>query len=117
MRPRLPPLCPPYSEPGFVETAKTVRQAGSWIVLGVGPGKTTRLVETESPVDSILTERGGKHINVNLLRYFSEPATLDEKAKGFLKRGMTLAMEWATQGLVVPHVGRTIDSTVDAINA
>src|SRR5262249_17721153 len=82
-----------YSERGFVETAKTVRRGGSWAVLGVGPGKTTRLVETQSPVDSILTERGAKHINVNLLRYFSEPATLDEETKGFFKRGMTLAME------------------------
>jgi len=26
-------------------------------------------------------------------------------------------MEWATQGLVVPHVSQTIDSTVEAINA
>ena len=26
-------------------------------------------------------------------------------------------MEWATQGLVVPHVSQTIDSTVAAINA
>jgi threonine dehydrogenase-like Zn-dependent dehydrogenase len=33
-----------YSEEGFVEAAKTVRRGGSWIVLGVGPGKTTRLV-------------------------------------------------------------------------
>jgi NADPH:quinone reductase-like Zn-dependent oxidoreductase len=106
-----------YSERGFIETAKTVRQGGRWIVLGVGPGKTTRVVETDSPVDSILAERGAKHINVNLLRYFSEPATLDDKAKTFLQRGMTLAMEWAVQGLVVPHVGRTIDSTVEAINA
>jgi NADPH:quinone reductase-like Zn-dependent oxidoreductase len=105
-----------YSERGFVETAKTVRRGGSWVVLGVGPGKTTRLVETQSPVDAILTERGAKHINVNLLRYFSEPAILDDKAKAFLKRGMTLAMEWARKGLVVPHVGRTIDSTVEAIN-
>jgi NADPH:quinone reductase-like Zn-dependent oxidoreductase len=105
-----------YSEQGFVETAKTVRQGGSWVVLGVGPGKTTRLVETQSPVDSILTERGAKHLNVNILRYFSEPAILDDKAKAFLKRGMTLAMEWAVQGLVVPHVGRIIDSTVEAIN-
>ena len=31
--------------------------------------------------------------------------------------GMALAMEWATQGLVVPHVSQTIDSTVEAINA
>jgi NADPH:quinone reductase-like Zn-dependent oxidoreductase len=106
-----------YSEPSFVETAKTVRQGGSWIVLGVGPGKTTRIVETESPVDSILVERGAAHINVNILRYFSEPATVDDEARAFLHRGMTLAVEWAVQGLVVPHLGRTIDSTVEAINA
>ena len=86
-------------------------------MLGVGPGKTTRLVETESPVDSILAERGARHINVNILRYFSDPALLDDTAKAFLQRGMTLAMEYAVQGLVVPHIGRIIDSTVDAINA
>jgi NADPH:quinone reductase-like Zn-dependent oxidoreductase len=106
-----------YSEAGFVETAKTVRQGGRWIVLGVGPGKTTRLVETHSPVDSILAERGARHVNVNLLRYFYEPATLNSEAQAFLQRGMALAMEWATHGLVVPHVSQTIDSTVEAINA
>jgi NADPH:quinone reductase-like Zn-dependent oxidoreductase len=107
-----------YSEHGFVETAKTVRRGGSWVVLGVGPGKTTRLAETKSPVDAILAERSAKHINVNLLRYFYyEPATLDGEAQAFLQRGMALAMEWATQGLVVPHVSQTIDSTVEAISA
>jgi NADPH:quinone reductase-like Zn-dependent oxidoreductase len=106
-----------YSEAGFVETAKTVRRGGSWIVLGVGPGKTTRLVETQSPVDAILAERGARYANVNLLRYFSEPATLDSKAQAFLQRGMALAMQWAAQGLVLPHVSQTIDSTVEAINA
>jgi NADPH:quinone reductase-like Zn-dependent oxidoreductase len=106
-----------YTEAGFVETAKTVRQGGSWIVLGVGPGKTTRLAPTKSPVDSILAERGAKHINVNLLRYFSEPSTLDTGAKVFLQRGLNLAAEWAAQGLVTPHIGRTIDSSLQAINA
>jgi threonine dehydrogenase-like Zn-dependent dehydrogenase len=106
-----------YSESGFIETANTVRRGGSWAVLGVGPGKTTRLAETHSPVDSILAERGAKRVNINLLRYFSEPATLNGEAKNFLERGMTLAMEWATRQLVVPHVGQTIDSTVAAINA
>ena len=76
-----------YSEQGFVETAKTVRRGGSWIVLGVGPGKTTRLVETHSPVDAILAERGAKHVNVNLLRYFYEPATLDSEAQAFSSAG------------------------------
>ena len=66
-------------------------------MLGVGPGKTTRLVETESPVDSILAERGARNLNVNILRYFSNPAILDDKAKAFLQRGMTLAMESAVQ--------------------
>jgi len=106
-----------YSETGFVETAKTVRPGGSWIVLGVGPGKTTRVLETDSPVDSILAERGARHVNVNLLRYFSEPATLDAEAKAFLQRGLALAMDWAVQALVMPHIARTIDSTVEAINA
>jgi NADPH:quinone reductase-like Zn-dependent oxidoreductase len=105
-----------YSERGFVETANTVRSGGSWIVLGVGPGKTTRLVETDSPVDAILAERGAKHVNVNLLRYFSEAAALDAEARHFLQRGMGLAMDWAAQGLVVPHIGQTIESTVEAIN-
>src|SRR6202012_4666385 len=86
-------------------------------VLGVGPGKTTRLVETHSPVDAILAERDAGYVNVNLLRYFSEPATLDSEARGLLQRGMALAMEWAAQGLVAPHVSQTIDSTVEAINA
>jgi NADPH:quinone reductase-like Zn-dependent oxidoreductase len=106
-----------YSEAGFVETAKMVRQGGSWVVLGVGPGKTTRLVKTHSPVDAILAERGAKHVNINLLRYFSEPATLDGETKIFLERGMVLAMDWATRGLVVRHISSTIDSTVEAINA
>ena len=30
---------------------------------------------------------------------------------------MTLAMELAVQGRVVPHIGTTIDSTVEAISA
>src|SRR6202047_4198576 len=32
-----------YSEAGFVETAKTVRQGGRWIGLGAGPGKVPPL--------------------------------------------------------------------------
>jgi threonine dehydrogenase-like Zn-dependent dehydrogenase len=43
-----------YSERGFGETAKTLRQGGRWIVLGVGPGKTTRVAET-------IVEGGHRH--------------------------------------------------------
>jgi NADPH:quinone reductase-like Zn-dependent oxidoreductase len=109
-----------HSEAGFVQTAKTVRRGGSWIVLGVGPGKTSRMTVTESPVDSILSilaERNARYIDVNILRYFSEPATLDDEAKTFLQRGLTLAMGWAVRGLVTPHVGSIIHSSVGTINA
>ena len=54
-----------YSEAGFVETAKRCGR-GSWILLGVGPGKTTRIFETESPVDSILAECGAKRLSLGL---------------------------------------------------
>src|SRR6202040_164116 len=55
-----------YSEQGFVETAEQGRRSGSWGGRGGGPGKTTRLVETHHPVNSILAERGAKHVNINL---------------------------------------------------
>jgi threonine dehydrogenase-like Zn-dependent dehydrogenase len=73
-----------YSEQGFAETAKTVRRGGSWIVLGVGPGKTTRLAKTHSPVDAILAERGAKHgESVSLLPLCTPAAGLsDQPASG-----------------------------------
>ena len=101
---------------GFAVLLCCLRYPGYALPAGEDPPHTF-LTMISAPVDSILAERGAKHINVNILRYFSEPATLDDEAKTFLQRGMTLAMEWAAQGLVVPHVGRTIDSTVEAINA
>ncbi len=39
-----------YSEDSFVATSNMVRAGGRWVVLGVGPGKTSRQAETESPV-------------------------------------------------------------------
>jgi NADPH:quinone reductase-like Zn-dependent oxidoreductase len=105
-----------YNEASFVNTASAVRQGGTWVVLGVGPGKTTRTTQTESPVDVILAERGARHVNANMLRYFSDPATLNFEAQSLLQLALNRAMAWATEGLVVPHIGKTIDSTVAGIN-
>ena len=85
-----------------------------WFEVGVAGASSPPAWKQNMIVLLILAERGAKHVNINLLRYFSEPTTLDSKAKTFLQRGMALAMEWATQGLVVPHVSQTIDSTVTA---
>ena len=106
-----------YNEDSFVQTAQLVRPGGTWVVLGVGPGKTTRTKTTTSPVDGILAKAGARHVNANMLRFFSEPATLDERARAFLQQGLLQAMEWAVDGRVAPHIGKTIDCSVDAINA
>ncbi len=106
-----------YSEQGFVDTARMVRNGGKWIVLGVGPGKTTRTVETESPVPAILAERHASLINANMLRYFAEPALLDTAAEEFFRSTLQLAMACARQKRVRPHIVRVIEGTVEAINA
>jgi threonine dehydrogenase-like Zn-dependent dehydrogenase len=104
------------SETSFVETAQMVRRGETWIVLGVGPGKTTRTSETYSPVKGILAARSASFINVNMLRYFSEPARLDETAMSFLRNGMSLAAVWPAAGKVVPHVDKTIKGNAVAIS-
>jgi hypothetical protein len=65
---------------------------------------------------AILAERGAHHINVNTLKFFSEPGTLNVEAKSLLRRALSLAMEWADKGLVVPHIGKTINSGASEIN-
>jgi hypothetical protein len=42
---------------------------------------------------------------------------LDDRAKAFLHGALGRAMEWAAKGLVKPHIGKTIRSTVEEINA
>ena len=106
-----------YSEQGFVETAKTVRRGGSWIVLGVGPGKTTRLVETQQPGGCHPGRARRQACQRQSAALLLRTRHARQRGAAFLQRGMALAMEWATQGLVVPHVSQTIDSTVEAINA
>lgn len=105
-----------YSEHSFAATAAMVRHGGTWIVLGVGPGKTSRTEVTASPVDAILAGRAAHHVNANMLRYFQEPARLDAAARQFWAGAMGDAMRWADSGVIVPHIGNTIPSTVDAIN-
>ncbi len=105
-----------YNEESYVNTARLVRERGRWVVLGVGPGKTSRTRETESPVAEILAARGAQLINVNMLRYFQEPALLDETARTKLRTALGHAMSWAAEWRVVPHIDRIIDGTPDAIN-
>lgn len=86
-------------------------------MLGVGPGKTSRAEETQSPVAEILAARGARLINANMLRYFLQPTLLDSSARSLLRSALRSAMEWAADGKVVPHIDGIIESSVDAINA
>jgi hypothetical protein len=71
-----------------------------WILFARHPGRARR----------------PSHINVNTLKFFSEPGTLNVEAKSLLRRALSLAMEWADKGLVVPHIGKTINSGASEIN-
>jgi NADPH:quinone reductase-like Zn-dependent oxidoreductase len=106
-----------YSEESFVTTSKMVRPGGRWVVLGVGPGKTSRRAENDSPVASTLAAKNAQLVNVNLLRYFTEEASLDATAKARLSQAIRNAAARVEKGIVRPHVGETIPSELDQINA
>ena len=106
-----------YREDSFVATSKIVRPGGRWVVLGVGPGKTTRRVETESPVAGILAVKGAQLVNVNLLNFFSGPGPVDADARELLRRAIRDAAATARAGTVRPHVSAAIASEVDAISS
>jgi hypothetical protein len=64
-----------------------------------------------------LAAKGASLINVNLIRTFTEPGVLDDKAKALLSRGFEDAAACAAARTVRPHIGATIPSEVDAINS
>lgn len=105
-----------YSEDSFVATSKLVRHGGRWVVLGVGPGKTTRRDDTASPVAAILAAKDAQLVNVNLLSYFSGAVAMDDAATARFGRAIRDAASSAAAGTVRPHVSETVPSEVDAIN-
>jgi NADPH:quinone reductase-like Zn-dependent oxidoreductase len=106
-----------YSEDSFVATSNMVRRGGRWVVLGVGPGKTSRRAETESPVADILAAKDARLVNVNLLRYFSDSVPLDAKTKALLNGAIRDAAATVEAAIVRPHLSEIIPSEVGAINA
>jgi hypothetical protein len=86
-------------------------------VLGVGPGKTSRRAESESPVAGILAAKGAQLVNVNLLNFFSGPGPLDLNSKALLKQAILDVAATARAGTVRPHISRTIPSEVEAISS
>lgn len=105
-----------YNEESFEESASAVKAGGKCIVLGVGPGKTNRIVDTTSPVEAILLHRQAELVSANMLTHFTSEAARTPQAKALLQAGLQSAMEWTVAGKVRPHIGRTILSTVSAIN-
>lgn len=105
-----------YNEDSFIQSARTVRPGGKWVVLGVGPGKTTRVSETRSPVDAILSAKGAAHVNANVLRYFTDPAMAAPSIRRHLTDGLRHAAQWFTEGKVRPHAGLSVQGTLDDIN-
>lgn len=104
-----------YSETGFSESAKVVKEGGQWIVLGVGPGKTTRTVDMHSAVPDILAARRASLINVNMLNLLVSAQPLRPDIKLLLQMGLDLAVSWAAEKRVLPSITRSIDATPEEI--
>ena len=106
-----------YSEKSFEQTAHLVRPGGRWVVLGVGPGRTTRTSVTESRVDQILASKGAMNINANVLSFFGEGKLIDGDAQFFLSTGMEASMRWHSEGVVRPLIAKAVNASVDDINS
>jgi len=104
-----------YSEQSFIHSASAISPAGHWIVLGVGPGKTSRVRETASPVADILTQRGAKMVNFNLLKYFTHPQLLDSVSQTLFRQAMDDMARWAEAGKVLPYIQYSIAAEPIAI--
>lgn len=59
--------------------------------------------------------RAVRHINVNLLRYFSGAAMLDVGAKAPLRLAFNRAMEWAVDGRVIATLGLMVAASPTGI--
>lgn len=100
--PRIQPVAPDTADPATVELLNSVRKSK-----GAVPNRIATMAN--SPVVA--------------RTYLGFAQALAGCSGSLLLRlreqiaGMALAMEWATQGLVIPHVSQTIDSTVETINA
>lgn len=105
-----------YNEDCYVDSAKAVRSKGDWVVLGVGPGKTTRNVETESPVSNILASKDARLVNVNLLSLFSASDADKDAGYALLNQAVLDAAATTEAGTVKPHVPVTIPCEVPEIN-
>jgi NADPH:quinone reductase-like Zn-dependent oxidoreductase len=105
-----------YNEASFVETAKSVKTGGKWVVLGVGPGKTARSAETESPVKAILASRHAHYFNANILNHFTDTSFQTPEIKAALSLGLDLAIKWYREGKVRPWIGKRIEGTLTDVN-
>lgn len=105
-----------YSEASFELTAALVRQGGSWTVLGVGPGKTTRRSETTTRVPEILASRGASLRRANVLDFFAGTGSFDDGAKALFASAMTGLSYWTGRGLIEPEISDIIPCSVEAIS-
>ena len=69
------------------------------------------------PVLNTMPDLVASDIDLRRFAMISTPSTVETGAKVFLQRGLTLAAEWPVQRPVTPHIGRSIDSSRQAINA
>ena len=88
-----------YLESSMAKTVKTVKEGGTWIVLG-------QFAKADSAEAKAVVERKAKVAYADLGRYSFGA----EKAqrKSFIHDGLTQAAKWITEGKLKPYISQTI---------
>ena len=88
-----------YLPSSFEKSIKTVKEGGSWIVLG-------DFAQEGSEEAKSVAQRKAKLVHAGLARYFYGP----EKAQGktFYQTSLAQAAKWVEQGKLKPYISQTI---------
>ncbi len=88
-----------YLESSFEKSTKTVREGGSWIVLG-------HFGQEGSPEAKNVAQRKAKLVHADLARYWLDPQ--QAQSKGFFQNSLAQGAKWIAEGKLKPYISQVI---------
>ncbi len=88
-----------YLESSFAKSIKTVKEGGSWIVLG-------HFAQEGSEEAKSVAQRKAKLIHADLARYHLGPE--QAQAKSFFQNSLAEAAKWVEEGKLKPYISQTV---------
>ncbi len=88
-----------YLESSFAKSIKTVKEGGSWIVLG-------HFAQEGSEEAKSVAQRKAKLIHADLSRYHAGPE--QAQAKSFVQNSLAEGAKWVEEGKLKPYISQTV---------